>query len=89
MTLAEFLLARLAESTEYWRARRTREIDRQSIDRVLADFDAKRRIVDEHTEAGTKWCPSCDGQDQPCTTIRLLALSYADHPGYRDEWRAP
>jgi hypothetical protein len=23
----------------------------------------------------------------PCTTVRLLALPYADIPGYRDEWR--
>jgi len=23
----------------------------------------------------------------PCTTLRLLALPYADRPGYRDEWR--
>lgn len=23
----------------------------------------------------------------PCNTLRLLALPYADHPDYRDEWR--
>jgi hypothetical protein len=23
----------------------------------------------------------------PCPTLRLLALPYADRPGYRDEWR--
>ncbi|MFD0687245.1 DUF6221 family protein [Actinomadura fibrosa] len=23
----------------------------------------------------------------PCLTLRLLALPYADHPAYRDEWR--
>jgi hypothetical protein len=23
----------------------------------------------------------------PCTTLRMLALPYADRPGYRDEWR--
>jgi hypothetical protein len=23
----------------------------------------------------------------PCLTLRLLALSYADHPDYRDDWR--
>jgi predicted NAD-dependent protein-ADP-ribosyltransferase YbiA (DUF1768 family) len=25
--------------------------------------------------------------DWPCETLRLLALSYADHPDYRQEWR--
>lgn len=24
----------------------------------------------------------------PCSTVRLLALPYADRPGYREEWRA-
>jgi hypothetical protein len=23
----------------------------------------------------------------PCDTLKLLALPYADHPDYRDEWR--
>jgi len=32
---------------------------------------------------------SCDDPDAPypCDTVRLLALPYADRPGYRDEWR--
>ena len=25
--------------------------------------------------------------DEPCPTVRLLALPYADRPGYRDEWK--
>ncbi|MEU5023581.1 DUF6221 family protein [Streptomyces milbemycinicus] len=25
--------------------------------------------------------------DAPITALRLLALPYADHPDYRDEWR--
>lgn len=31
----------------------------------------------------------CDSPDAPypCDTVRLLALPYADRPGYRDEWR--
>jgi hypothetical protein len=38
-------------------------------------------------------CRSCEPNYQfrelswPCTTLRLLALPYADHPDYRDEWR--
>lgn len=27
------------------------------------------------------------GDPYPCKTLRLLALPYADHPDYREEWR--
>jgi hypothetical protein len=68
--------------------------------RVLAEVDAKRRIV--------KWCEEVIGDrdlsqyDQfgslkddkdalavtlAVETLRLLALPYADHPDYREEWR--
>jgi hypothetical protein len=46
--------------------------------RVLAECAAKRRIVSfaaDLTEEGTD------------DLLRLLALPYADHPGYRQEWR--
>ncbi|MER7801223.1 DUF6221 family protein [Streptomyces parvulus] len=50
--------------------------------RVLREIDAKRQIVDryawlrEHGDTGgTVW------------VLPLLALPYADRPGYRDEWR--
>ncbi|CAM5718479.1 DUF6221 family protein [Streptomyces fumanus] len=37
-------------------------------------------------------CRSCrtyagDPMSAPCPTLRLLALPYADRPGYREEWR--
>lgn len=38
-------------------------------------------------------CRSCEPSYQfpetswPCTTLRLLALPYADQPGYKPEWR--
>lgn len=38
-------------------------------------------------------CRSCEPDHQfpelswPCPTLRLLALPYADRPGYREEWR--
>lgn len=35
-----------------------------------------RHVIDEHFE-----------DTEPCPTLRLLALPYADHPDYRDEWR--
>jgi hypothetical protein len=65
--------------------------------RVLAEVDAKRRIIDEHgsysgygTHCDTCRHPTDDvaaGEPWPCPTLRLLALPYADRPGYRNEWR--
>ena len=57
--------------------------------RVLREIDAKRRILAEHPLNG--WvCDTCDNgevdQVFPCPTLRLLALPYADRPGYREEW---
>lgn len=63
--------------------------------RVVAECDAKRRIIEEHHRSGVT-CPRCslgteDGEvvfeRDPCMTLRLLAPPYADHPDYRDEWR--
>jgi Family of unknown function (DUF6221) len=61
-------------------------INRWRPARVLAECDAKRRIVAEHADIDP-----CDAHDAafksiPCDTLRLLALPYADHPGYRSEW---
>jgi hypothetical protein len=62
--------------------------------RALAEVDAKRRIIEQHHRSGVT-CPRCslgteDGQvvfeRDPCGTLRLLALPYADHPDYRAEW---
>lgn len=65
--------------------------------RVLRDVEAKRRIIDEHEQAGSDlyvgepmpWCVTCSSGGWPCPTLRLLALSYADHPDYRAEEWAP
>lgn len=50
--------------------------------RVLAEVDAKRRILDwaiEYMEGDyAPWNETC---------VQLLALPYADRPGYRAEWR--
>lgn len=64
--------------------------------RVLAECDAKRQIIDEHTvyqpppdvapPVANTDCPNCD-MATPCPTSRLLALPFADRPGYRQEWR--
>ncbi|MFY1686475.1 DUF6221 family protein [Plantactinospora sp. WMMB782] len=67
--------------------------------RWQAEVDAKRRILAEHpTEGPSKYvpiqyCGTCQGGDgiptgpAPCSTVRLLALPYADREGYREEWR--
>jgi len=57
--------------------------------RVLAECKAKRQIVEMHelehecAESGV-----AGGVFDPCTTILALAAVYADHPSFRDEWRA-
>lgn len=85
--------------------------------RVLAECEAKRRIVELHVIGGSLRGPETDnkfytcelcgpndwplhkvdgrwvdvpepgGDFWPCETLRLLALPYADRPGYREEWR--
>ncbi|MER7126764.1 DUF6221 family protein [Micrococcus luteus] len=78
-------------------------------DRLLADAEAKRRIVDMHANDGGD-CSTCGRSSReenpgaylrdeaemmevwrpapwPCDTLRLLALPYASHPDYRQEWR--
>jgi hypothetical protein len=76
-------------------------IARHDPARVLREVEAKRRIVDEHvhehaTEAPGFGCRVCDwqgswsgvGDGGWCLTLRLLALPYSDHPGYREEeWK--
>lgn len=57
--------------------------------RALAELDAKRRILD-HVERELS-DPGGDNpywyEDKMSSVLRLLALPYADRPGYREEWR--
>lgn len=71
--------------------------------RVLAEIDAKREILRWHssphsvvddycadeggpcTHRGEAVCTLCG--ETACTTVRLLALPYADRPEYRNDWR--
>ncbi|MEU1240060.1 DUF6221 family protein [Micromonospora parva] len=70
-------------------------IARQDPARVLAEVDAKRRILDlfeyEQADVSLPWGPPTTVPGtRPATAspvLRLLALPYADRPGYRDEWR--
>lgn len=62
--------------------------------RVMAECETKRKLLHEHREMqerGNPVCARCDddgfGVAWPCLTTRLIALVYADHPDYREEWR--
>jgi hypothetical protein len=68
--------------------------DRHDPARVLAECEAKRRIVNEYTEARAQM--EADRRDQDVAPRRvftlgrvlcLLALPYAEHEDYREEWR--
>ena len=71
-----------------------RELDPE---RVLRQVKRDQHIIDEHTcgcpDPDCRDCGACSGPHHadpapaPCTTLRLLAMPYADRPGYRDEWR--
>ena len=56
--------------------------------RVLAECEAKRRIVEraEIAHERAKVGPS-DGDSAWFLAVRYLALPYADHPDFREEWR--
>jgi hypothetical protein len=117
MNLADFLLARIAEDEQIARqilgpyfgdqwmtfawASDPEPVDLNQA-RLLAECDAKRRILELHarTDFGLRrfGCVICNeleaaegawggGDAGPCDTIRALALPYADHRDYRDEWR--
>lgn len=77
-------------------------IARHDPARVLLEVEAKRRLVAEifeyeATEDGELGCchsaddiaaGQCPGTDlDKLPALRLLALPYADHPDYREQWR--
>ena len=107
MTLVEFLSARLDEDEAA--AQEVHlvacEIHPQGMEdtwctcpipaRVLAEVEAKRRIVEEHSDTKED-VHECQGYIddrrsvaiwEHCPTLRLLALPYADHPDYDEEWK--
>lgn len=66
------------------------------VERVLAECEAKRRIVDIHrrgtcSTGPADWCEGCggeygEGDPWPCTTLRAGASVYRDHPDYDPAW---
>jgi len=64
--------------------------------RVLNECRVKRMIMQEHASGGSPgwhYCEVChdylrhDAAAWPCDTLRLLALPYASHPDYLEEWK--
>jgi hypothetical protein len=54
--------------------------------RVLAEVDAKRRILDGLAGALDRHADYITGAFTAEDVLHLLALPYRDHPGYRPEW---
>jgi hypothetical protein len=89
MTLEEFLLARIAEDERHARAVKLPLFGATHpvTIRALAECDAKRRIVQAwHTDTDA-WFGDDTGWDGIGWCVQVLALPYAGHPDYREEWR--
>jgi hypothetical protein len=63
------------------------------FDRVLAECEAKRRIVERHKDCGTGYGYCDDGghgwggdEGLGCADLADLASVYAAHPDYSEEW---
>lgn len=77
-----------------------RHIDRWSPARVLVDIAAKRTIVQTYEELGQVLTKALDGghADEAAVTRNLFAglqvavlahaMTFADHPDYREEWQS-
>ncbi len=101
-SLAGFLLARIAEDEVKARHRdevtfgpeRRRIADESRFDphdpaRVLAECEAKRRIVERFNllAEGGDGHEAMYRRSEMVGVLRALALPYADHPEFRSEWR--
>ncbi|WP_066586278.1 DUF6221 family protein [Cellulomonas timonensis] len=91
--LVMFLLAEIAadEADPYCDGAGEYQRCAEQSDRRHLECEAKRRIVELHISRGFGWCehysPFDDNIDDLCPTLRLLAIPYADRPGFREEWR--
>lgn len=74
----------------------TAHMQRYDPARVMAEVEAKRAILELHRPLDDMWCSACcdnvapyelNATEYPCPTLRLLALPYADHRDYRQEWK--
>lgn len=102
MTLVEFLLTRIAEDEAGSQAA-TGAFSKEwpyTPERVLDECDAKRRIVKRAANMAVPYAPADPDFWNPYQyaeeegieemgrwLLQTLALPYADHPDYREEWR--
>lgn len=100
-TLVEFLRARWSEREQWARdVLAVPDVGLHGIARyVLADVEAKRRIVEIHADydavediyMGHECIDDTNGlirwYQADCPTLRLLALPFAAHPDYDPSWR--
>jgi hypothetical protein len=86
-----------------WEREEVHRLDKHVVNfdpaRVLAECDAKRRIIAQHDvddgdcrtcfdpNTTNDWPENMVQQCWPCPTLRLLAAVYSDRPGYREEWK--
>jgi hypothetical protein len=88
MELSEFLLARIAEDE-----RRVQQLIQvmgsttQATDRLLAECQAKRQLLDWHRQYNLDESDHPHGREDQCPAWRLLAMPYDDHPAYDEAWR--
>lgn len=64
---------------------------RHPPERIVAECEAKRGIVEAHVwvdygDGTTTDCEDC-WQRPPCNTLRLLSLPYGGHPEYQEAWK--
>jgi hypothetical protein len=98
LTLADFLLARIAEDeaavdvrsrirVDYWTDAEQDACDRVGSARVLAECEARRKIVGRYTRLHETVPVDPGSYLEARAAVRYLAAVYADHPDYREEWR--
>lgn len=106
VSLAEFLLARVADDEavahalvdaqdrriDCWTPEATDFVERFDPSRVLAECEAKKKIIEAHVDlvkrdAEAGHTALLEQVWWSTATLELLALPYADHPDYREEWK--
>lgn len=97
-SLTGFLLARFVGDEEAFKDSSGTDIPHSLVQFLLVDLAAKRRIVESRSWAQDELLPTATPGRFDRVTVRtpyslddeelfaLLALPYADHPDYREEW---
>lgn len=102
--LAAFLLARIAEDEHRALGRRDHNAPSARVyalaeceaKRRIVALHSETSEMRDYGNWEPHLCRSCGGQGYndfdgiayPCDTIKALASVYADHPDFREEWRA-